>query len=144
MKLSRIRKLIFLHLQHMPLKSRGWRSTVCKWGGVSIKDPLNTFIGEDVIFDTNYPEDIIVEKGVRITARCILITHFMDTNTGGYVRGKIHIKERAYIGVNTIITKPVVIGEDAIIGAGSVVTKDIPSGEVWAGCPAKFIRKWKS
>lgn len=37
--------------------------------------------------------------------------------------------------------KPVTIGEDAIVGAGSVVTKDIPAGEVWAGNPARFIRK---
>ena len=33
MKLSRIKKLIFLHLQHLPMKSRGWRPTLCKWGG---------------------------------------------------------------------------------------------------------------
>ena len=39
------------------------------------------------------------------------------------------------------MVKPVTIGERAIIGAGSVVTKDIPANEVWAGNPAKFIRK---
>ncbi len=33
MKLSRIRKLIFLHLQHLPMKSRGQRATICKLGG---------------------------------------------------------------------------------------------------------------
>ena len=33
MKLSRIKKLIFLHLQHLPMKSRAWRPTICKWGG---------------------------------------------------------------------------------------------------------------
>ena len=61
MKLSRIKKLVFLHLQHLPMKSRGWRPTLCKWGGVNIKCPKKTFIGEDVIFDTNYPEDIVIE-----------------------------------------------------------------------------------
>ncbi|MCS2442595.1 hypothetical protein NXX09_20705 [Bacteroides uniformis] len=43
--------------------------------------------------------------------------------------------------MNTLVVKPVTIGERAIIGAGSVVTKDIPANEVWAGNPAKFIRK---
>lgn len=33
MKLSRLKKLIFLHIQHLPMRSRGWRATVCKWGG---------------------------------------------------------------------------------------------------------------
>ena len=41
----------------------------------------------------------------------------------------------------TMVVKPVTIGENAIIGAGSVVTKDIPANEVWAGNPARFIRK---
>ena len=39
------------------------------------------------------------------------------------------------------IEKPVTIGENAVVGAGSVVTKDIPDGEIWAGTPAKFIKK---
>lgn len=43
--------------------------------------------------------------------------------------------------MNTLVVKPVTIGEDAIVGAGSIITKDIPDGEVWAGNPARFIRK---
>ena len=58
MNILRIKKLIFLHLQHLPMKSRAWRPLVCKWGGVQIISPKRTFIGEGVIFDTNYPQDI--------------------------------------------------------------------------------------
>lgn len=57
MNILRIKKLIFLHLQHLPMKSRAWRPLVCKWGGVQIISPKRTFIGEGVIFDTNYPQD---------------------------------------------------------------------------------------
>lgn len=141
MKLRRIKNLIFLHLQHLPMRSRGVRPLICKWGGVSIVNPKKTFIGEKVIFDTNYPEDIIIEEGVRVTVGCILLTHFMEPKTGSYSRGKIVLKKNAYIGCNTIICKPVTIGENAIVGAGSIVTKDIPANEVWAGNPARFIRK---
>ena len=141
MKLSRIKKLIFLHLQHLPMKSRGMRPKFCALGGVDIVNPSKTFIGENVIFDTNYPEDITIEEGVRFTAGVAIVTHFMNPNTGTYDRGKVHIKKRAYLGMNTLVVKPVTIGEDAIVGAGSIVTKDIPDGEVWAGNPARFIRK---
>lgn len=144
MKFSRIKQLLFLHLQHLPMKSRGWRSRVCKWGGVNILDPQHTFIGEDVIFDTNYPEDVVIESGVTLTARCILITHFVEVENDEhrfYSRGKIRICHNAYIGTNTVICKPVTIGEGAIVGASSVVTKDIPPFEIWAGNPARFIRK---
>lgn len=141
MQLSRLRKLMFLHLAHLPMKSRGWRALIVKMGGVKIENPQKVFIGEEVTFDTNYPEDIIIEDGVRVTIGCTIITHFMEPRTGTYSRGRVHLKRNAYIGCRTIICKPVTVGENAIFGAGSVVTKDIPAGEVWAGNPARFIRK---
>ena len=87
------------------------------------------------------PQDIFIEEGVRLTSGVKIVTHFMNPNTGSYDRGKVHICKGAYLGMNTLVVKPVTIGERAIIGAGSVVTKDIPANEVWAGNPAKFIRK---
>lgn len=53
----------------------------------------------------------------------------------------VKIEDNVFIGARSIILKGVTIGENSVVGAGSVVTKDIPSGEVWAGNPAKFIRK---
>lgn len=52
----------------------------------------------------------------------------------------VTICKGAFVGANSIILKGVKIGEKSIIGAGSVVTKDVPSGEVWAGNPAKFVK----
>lgn len=45
------------------------------------------------------------------------------------------------IGVGAILLPGVTIGEGAVVGAGAVVTRNIPDFEVWAGVPAKFIRK---
>jgi acetyltransferase-like isoleucine patch superfamily enzyme len=55
----------------------------------------------------------------------------------------ITIGKNVFIGGFTMILKGVNIGDEAIIGAGSVVSKDIPAGEIWAGNPARFIRKLK-
>lgn len=52
----------------------------------------------------------------------------------------VTINNNSFIGAHSIILKGVTIGKDSIIGAGSVVTREIPSGEIWAGNPAKFIR----
>lgn len=65
MKFSRIRKLVFLHLQHLPMPALKWRALIVKMGGVSVKCWQKTFIGENVIFDTNYPEDIVIEERVH-------------------------------------------------------------------------------
>lgn len=55
--------------------------------------------------------------------------------------GKVTISDNAFIGSHTTILKGVTIGKNAIVGACSVVAKDIPSDEIWAGNPAKFISK---
>lgn len=56
-------------------------------------------------------------------------------------KGKIRIKDKAWIGFNSIILKGVTIGEGAIVGAGSVITKDVPDWTIVAGNPAKIIRE---
>lgn len=50
------------------------------------------------------------------------------------------IEDNVFIGSHSTILKGVVIGENSIIGACSVVTKNVPSNEIWAGNPAKYIK----
>lgn len=129
------------------MPSLGWRSRVCKWGGINILKPSRTEIGTQVVFDTMYPENITIEEGVIISAGSKIISHFMDPHKmtaedrleNKYPTGKVIIKRNAYIGMNTLIIKPVTVGENAIVGAGSVVTHDIPDSEIWAGNPARCI-----
>lgn len=54
---------------------------------------------------------------------------------------EVVIKDNVFIGAHSTILKGVTIGTNSIIGACSVVTKSIPPNEIWAGNPAKFIRK---
>jgi acetyltransferase-like isoleucine patch superfamily enzyme len=53
----------------------------------------------------------------------------------------VTIEDNVFIGAHTTILKGVTIGQNSIIGACSVVTKTIPANEIWAGNPARFIRK---
>ncbi|WP_162030190.1 MULTISPECIES: acyltransferase [unclassified Lentimonas] len=52
----------------------------------------------------------------------------------------IIVEDNVFIGAGTIVLKGVSIGRNSVVGAGSVVAKSIPSNEVWAGAPARFIR----
>lgn len=145
MKLKRFFRLIFLHLQGLPMPSIKWRPRVAKMGGVNIVCPKKTFIGANVWFDTNCPEEIVIEMNVTLTVGCKIFSHYplFDGETRHYIRGHVRIKENAWIGANTIICQPVTIGRNAVVGAGSIVTKDIPDNQIWAGNPAKFIKMRK-
>lgn len=46
-----------------------------------------------------------------------------------------------WIGSNAIVKSGVRIGDGAVIGMGSVVTKSVGNYEIWAGNPAKLIKK---
>ena len=125
-----------------------WKKTSClrQNGGVKIKDTKLTYIGDGVVFDSLYPQNIEIGAHVHVTMGCILLTHSLDTtNPHGVIwkQSGIKIGEYAFIGARTIICSNVEIGENSIVGAGSVVTKNIPPNEIWAGNPAKFIKRRK-
>jgi acetyltransferase-like isoleucine patch superfamily enzyme len=46
-----------------------------------------------------------------------------------------------WIGSNCLIKSGIRIGDGAVIGMGAVLTKDVGEYEIWAGNPARFIRK---
>ncbi len=56
---------------------------------------------------------------------------------------KIIVKDKAWVGFNSIIMKGVTIGEGSIVASGSVVTKDVHDWTVVGGNPAKIIKKLK-
>ena len=54
---------------------------------------------------------------------------------------EVEIEENVWIGERSIVLKGSKIGKNSIIGAGSVVAGDIPENCVFAGNPAKFVKK---
>lgn len=54
---------------------------------------------------------------------------------------KTTIGNDVWIGNRVMIKAGVTIGDGAVIGMGSIVTKDVGPYEIWAGNPARMIRK---
>ena len=95
-------------------------------------------------------EKISIGNNVMVGGSCrIWDTDFHPLNhverfenpNAGYKTKSIFIGDNVFIGGSTIILKGTIIGRGAIIGAGSVVSANIPENEIWAGNPAKFIKK---
>lgn len=58
----------------------------------------------------------------------------------GYVTAPVTIEADAWIGRGCAVLKGVTIGERAVVGANSVVTRPIPAHTVAAGVPARVLR----
>ncbi|MBQ9184361.1 MAG: acyltransferase [Bacteroidales bacterium] len=97
-------------------------------------------------------KNITIGNNVNIGADCIILDH--DAHSIHYLHRRSYSADAAHIqaapvtvgddvllGTRVIVLKGVTIGARAIVGAGSVVSCDIPSDEIWAGNPAKFIKK---
>jgi sugar O-acyltransferase (sialic acid O-acetyltransferase NeuD family) len=77
----------------------------------------------------------------------VILTHddvvedFTTIASGACLGGNVHVGRCAYIGAGVLVREERSIGSGALVGMGAVVTRDIPPYEVWAGVPARYIRK---
>lgn len=96
-------------------------------------------------------DDITIEDDVKIGGGVKVYTsdfhslnpdiRITNDDINNRKKAPVVIHRNAFIGAFSIILKGVEVGENSVVGAGSVVTKSIPANEIWAGNPAKFIRK---
>ncbi len=80
----------------------------------------------------SYLGDADIGVGVNIGAGTI------TANYDGARKNPTTIGDGAFIGVDTMIVAPRVIGEGARTGAGAVVTRDVPPGKLAVGVPARI------
>lgn len=110
--------------------------------GITIGDRV--FIGNGCEFVCN--------TRITIGNDCLIAsgTTFVDVGHSFEASQKMNVQERTFaeitigedvwIGTSCQILQGVSIGSGSIIGAGSVVNKSVPSMQIWAGVPAKFIK----
>lgn len=111
----------------------------------------NVYIGEDLIIIDDLSDPaiyLIIEDRVAISPRVTFVLHSAPNESRirkfFEKKGKIVIRQDAWIGVGAIILPDIEIGEGAIVGSNSVVTKDVPDYTIVVGAPAKAIRTFNA
>ncbi|MGM9320558.1 acyltransferase [Deinococcus aquaticus] len=121
---------------------------------ITVRPNAKIIIGEStgISNSTLYAQtSIIIGKNVLIGGSCkIYDTDFHEID---YLKrvfrdgldvaksAQVTIEDFVFIGAHSIILKGSHIGRGSVIGAGSVVSGIVPPGEIWAGNPAKMIRR---
>lgn len=107
----------------------------------------NVFIGNGSEFNCN--TNIYIGDNVLIASNCTFVDtgHEIDSsmpiNKQPLTISPIIIEEDVWIGTRSVILKGVTIGKGSVIGAGSIVNKSIPSFQIWAGTPVRYIKDRK-
>ncbi|AJC50157.1 bifunctional UDP-N-acetylglucosamine diphosphorylase/glucosamine-1-phosphate N-acetyltransferase GlmU [Coxiella endosymbiont of Amblyomma americanum] len=84
-----------------------------------------------------YLGNAFVGKNVNIGAGTI------TCNYDGISKWETKIEDNAFIGSNTSLIAPLIVGKGATIGAGSTITKDVPSHQlILARERQRAIRSW--
>lgn len=112
------------------------------WYGSVLRGDVNSI---SVGSGTNIQDNSLVHVAKSNLSGKVLPTIIGNKVTIGHsavVHGCI-IEDEAFVGMGATLLDGVVVEKHAMVAAGSLVRQDtrIPSGEVWAGNPAKFLRK---
>lgn len=86
-----------------------------------------------------HPTEYVSTSPVFLEGRNALKKNFANHKYTPYK--ETIIGNDVWIGGHSCIKGGVTIGDGAVVGMGSVVLKDIGPYEIWAGNPARFIRK---
>lgn len=113
-----------------------------------VKMGRDCFIDPTAVLETAYPENITIGDDVRITVRCVIMTHIKapirlrESGLMPAVLKPVRLESHSFIGVNSVIMPGVTVGEGAVVASGSVVVADVPAYTMVAGNPAKVIRRF--
>lgn len=135
-------RFVILQLSKQFFIPPSFRPSLLKLCGVKFKNSKTVFIGTDVLFDNLKNTTTTIGDNVLITSGVKLINHYPILSQNGvreYKLGNIVIEDNVFIGMNSLIIKPVTIGKNAVIGAGSVIVNDVIENAIVAGNPAKVI-----
>lgn len=111
-------------------------------------------IGNNVHFGTQdriaCKDSVVIEDNVLFAAFVHVTDHSHEYHDitrpvalqGVMGKGRVVIKEGAWLAFGCHILSGVTVGEHAVVAANSVVTKDVPAYSVVAGNPAQIISRY--
>lgn len=91
---------------------------------------VNVSIGEHVIVNRN-----------STLGHDTSIGAFTTVSPGVNISGNVSIADGCYIGTGASIQEKIKVGHDSVVGGGSYLRSDVHSNALFAGVPAKFLRK---
>jgi sugar O-acyltransferase (sialic acid O-acetyltransferase NeuD family) len=102
--------------------------------------------GSVVLAHTVLTADVTVGAHVAVMPQVVLthddiVEDYVTIASGVRLGGTTRVGRGAYLGAGSLVREGTSVGAWSLVGMGSVVLDDVPSGEVWVGNPARFLRR---
>ncbi len=105
-------------------------------------------VGEGTVVFAN----CIINSGAKIGKGCIVNTaaivehdcvvgDFSHISPNAALAGGVEVGSFTQIGIGSCVRELIKIGDNIVVGAGTVVVKNLESNGIYAGVPAKLIKK---
>lgn len=107
----------------------------------SVRLGVGTVVHATTVFtcDVAVGSHVAVMPGVVLTHDDV-VEDYATFGAGVRLAGGTFVHTGAYVGSGALVREHLTIGAWSLVGMGSVVTRSIPSGQVWAGAPARYLR----
>jgi sugar O-acyltransferase (sialic acid O-acetyltransferase NeuD family) len=101
--------------------------------------------GSVLLAGTVLTADVVVGAHVAVMPHAVLthddrVCDYATIASGVRLGGAAVLETGAYVGAGALIREGVTVGAWSLVGMGSVVLHDVPSGQIWAGNPARKLR----
>ncbi len=141
--LPRTARWALLRLSGMRVATRSIREA-CYFGGSDVIIGRGTRINRGCFFDTSSPIRIGERCSIGMETMFVTSTHAIadhDRRAGTSTPQPIEIGDGCWIGARATILPGVTVGDGAVIAAGAVVACDCEEDTLYAGVPARAVRK---
>ena len=105
--------------------------------GVGANSCIDRGAWDDTVIGENTKIDNLVQiaHNVRLGRNCLLAAH-----TG--ISGSCHVGDGVVFGGRAGLADHIVVGDRAKLAAAAGVMKDVPADEMWAGLPARPVKRF--
>jgi maltose O-acetyltransferase len=107
----------------------------------------NSYIGRHSSIQCSAGQKVVIGKNCSISHYVAIYTEnniaSQDFSSSGRKKrtGDVYIYDNCWIGFGVFIREGITIGTNAVVGANSVVIDDIPDHCIYAGVPARMVKK---
>ncbi|BAP56007.1 putative acetyltransferase [Thioploca ingrica] len=148
-----------LFFRFSPRPLHRWRVILLKLFGATIGNNCHIYPKAQIFFPWNLIcEDVVAiadnaiiynPSPIHLNSHCIIsqeaylcgATHDYNQKEFPFIAKSITIEKYAWICARAIVKPGIVVGEGTVLGMGSIATKNLEPWHVYAGVPAKIIKK---